>query len=194
MDNSQSSTQFELFESTAVRFIVPTPLSGRVNRSSVLPAGIHHSGLLWLLSGFYSAQHRMAKQSASSWQTGRRPVPSFSTAPPRRRSLNCLFTICCGNPQFFIVINNWAVWSGHSTKGCSVHCEAWGGGSLSSVSTHTHTHAPAWRRSWKLSSLPLQLSLALRATSPPLCLHSIQHSCHRSQRSDLPLPPGTTHK
>lgn len=58
---------------------------------------LHCSGLLWLLSGFYSAQHRMAKRSTSSWQTRQHPVPKLPS--PHLRSLGCLFTICCGNPS-----------------------------------------------------------------------------------------------
>lgn len=73
---------------------------------------------------------------------------SPSTAPPHQRSLDCLFTICCGNPQLFIAINNWAVCSGHSTKVCSVHSEARGRGSRSSMSRGGDTRIPAWRRSW----------------------------------------------
>lgn len=66
-------------EFAAVRFILLAPQSGRVNRSSVLnlPAGVHSPGLLWLLSGFYSAQHRMAEYSNSSWQSHQPLVPSF---------------------------------------------------------------------------------------------------------------------
>lgn len=75
-------------------------------------------------------------------------------------------------PKFFIVINNWAVWSGHSTKGCSIHSKAWGGGSLSSMSRGGDTHSlSSMAEILELSSLPLQLSLPLQATSPPLCLH-----------------------
>lgn len=166
---------------TAARFIILAPLSGHANRSSALnlPAGIHSLGLLWLLSGFYSAQRRMAEYSNSSWQSHQLLMPSFPhrSAATHRSGLDCLFTICCGNPQFFVAINNWAVWSGHSTKGCSIHCEAWGGGSPSSASRggHTRTRARAFQHGGDLGaldSLPLQLSLPLRATSLPLCLHS----------------------
>lgn len=73
-------------------FTVLIPLRDNVNRSSVLnaPAGIHHSGLLRLLSGFYSAPHRMAKHSTSSWQSHQHPVPSsplHSTAMPKESQL-----------------------------------------------------------------------------------------------------------
>lgn len=48
-------------------------------KSSVLnpPAGICSFGQLWLLSGYYSAQQRMAEHGDSSWQSHRRPVPSL---------------------------------------------------------------------------------------------------------------------
>lgn len=48
-------------------------------KSSVLnsPAGICSFGQLWLLSGYYSAQQRMAEHRNSSWQSHRWPMPSL---------------------------------------------------------------------------------------------------------------------
>lgn len=48
-------------------------------KSSALnpPAGICSFGQLWLLSGYYSAQQRMAEHGDSSWQSHRRPMPSL---------------------------------------------------------------------------------------------------------------------
>lgn len=63
-----------------------------------------------------------------------------------KESINCLFTICCGNLLLLTGINNSAVWSEHSTKVRSVHSEAQGGGS--------HKRARStWRRFRELSSL-----------------------------------------
>lgn len=117
---------------------------------------------------------------------------SPSTAPPRWRSLNCLFTICCGNPQFFIAINNWAVWSGHSTKGCSILSEAWGGGSPSSMSrggdTHTLQHggdlgsllpssaAVARSRGYISSSLSAQYNTPVTTVRGATCLCLLGHT------------------
>lgn len=183
-------------EFTAVHLNDLIPLSGRVNWSSVLntPAGKHRSGLLWLLSGFYSAQHRMAKHRTSSWQTHQRPVPKPRS--PQRRHAEGVSIVYL---QFAVEIPSSSLWwiielfdLDTVQRGCCVHCEAWGGGSLSSISRGRGRTRSSMAEILELSSLPLQLSLALRATSPPLCTQ--QHSCHRSQRSDLPPPPGTTHK
>lgn len=48
-------------------------------KSSVLnlPAGICSFGQLWLLSGYYSAQQRMAEHRNSSWQSHEWPMPSL---------------------------------------------------------------------------------------------------------------------
>lgn len=80
------------FEFMAVLFFCSHPTEWPCEQRLVLntPAGTHGSGLLWLLSGFYSAQRRMAKHGASSWQTHRRPVPSFalhSAATPKESQL-----------------------------------------------------------------------------------------------------------
>lgn len=82
-------------------------------------------------------------------------------------------------PKFFITMNNWAVWSGHSTKSCSIHSEAWGGGSLSSMSRGGDTHNSAWWRSW--SSLPFLCSCrSLFRLHLLLFVCTVQHSCHHS--------------
>lgn len=95
-------------------------------------------------------------------------------------------------PKFFIAMNNWAVWSGHSTKSCSIHSKALGGGSLSSMN-RGGGHTPAWRRSW--SSPPFLCScLSLFGLHLLRFDCTVQHSCHHSWRSDLPPPPGTHHK
>lgn len=126
----------------------------RVNRSTVLntPAGFRRSGLLeafkWLFAQPGTGWHSTALQAGRDIRTPCQA--SLSAAPPHQRSLDCLFTICWGNPRLFIVMNNWAVCSGHSTKVCSVHSEARGGGSRSSVSRGGggDTRIPAWSRSW----------------------------------------------
>lgn len=92
IDDSQNSSLNFACKFMAVCFIILTPLRGHVKRSSVLntPAGIYSVGWLWLLSGFYSSQHRMAKHSNSSWHSHQYPVPTFSlhsTATPKQSRL-----------------------------------------------------------------------------------------------------------
>lgn len=62
---------------TVLRF--PTYWVSMWGKSSVLnsPAGICSFGQLWLLSGYYSAQQRMAEHRNSSWQSYQWPMPSL---------------------------------------------------------------------------------------------------------------------
>lgn len=57
----------------------PTYWVSMWGKSSVLnpPAGICSFGQLWLLSGYYSAQQRMAEHRNSSWQSHQWPMPSL---------------------------------------------------------------------------------------------------------------------
>lgn len=178
MDNST-----ECFSSRLPVLLCSTRWVAHVNRSSVLntPAGIHRSGLLlafkWLLlspAQDGKAQHfKLANPSAP-----RAKLPPFHSAATPKESQLFIYNLLWKSPQFFIAINNWAVWSGHSTKGCSIHSEAWGGGSLSSMSrgrdTHTHSQHTLQHGGDLGALLPFLCSCrsALRATSPPLCLHS----------------------
>lgn len=95
-------------------------------------------------------------------------------------------------PKFFIAMNNWAVWSGHSTKSCSIHSEALGGGSLSSVSrggdTHTLQHggdlgalfpssaAVAPSSGYISSFLSAQYNTPVTTVRGATCLHLLGHT------------------
>lgn len=120
------------------------------------------------------------------------PVPRFSPqcCHAQGRSLSCLFTICCGNPQFFVAINNWAVWSGHSTKGCSF---CLGPEAEEDRAAKERGDTPAWRKS--RSSPPFLCScLSLSGLHLFLFVCTVQHTLSPQSESDLPLPSGTHHK
>lgn len=174
--DSQNSAQFELgFWIHTVHFIVLIPLTGHVNTGPCFEYACWHALLwpvvlfkwLWLIPAQDGkAQHfKLAKASG----------PGAKLHSPQHRHTKGVSIVylqfSVEIPKFFIVMNNWAVWSGHSTKSCSIHSEAWGGGSLSSMSRGGDTHS-SMAEILEHSSLPLQLSLPLRATSPPLCLQS----------------------
>lgn len=149
------------FEFTAVHFLILIPLSGHVSRISILnaPAGLHRS---WWQS--------LALQAG-------RPIvtlcqASLYTAMPLRKGLNCLFTICCGNPQFFIEINNWAVLLLSSRRGLRQRMPEQHEGD---------THTPAWQRSW--SSPPFLCSCCSLSGLHLLFVCKVQHSCHHVQRA-----------
>jgi len=85
--------------------------------------------LLWPFKWLLLSQHRMAKHSELA-EPSAPPAPS-SPSPQRRhtkRSLACLFTICRGNPQRWIIEPFDLDAAQRVAPGYS---EAWGGGSLS---------------------------------------------------------------
>lgn len=117
-------------------------------------------------SAFWTAfpQHRMAERSPFKLANRpRRPVPRLPSC--RTESRLFAYNLLWKSLQSFSAVNNWAVWSGHGTKGCSDQSEARG---PRKPEQHEQRKLALQLHVSRPSSLPPQLSLALRAAPPPL--------------------------